>query len=730
MYVGQRVRRREDLKFITGKGTYVDDLEVPGMLYLKLVRSQVPHGSLRSVDLPQKNDGKVWMIKGVEIEMEGRPLGFPMASREFLYVGHPLAAVLAEDPYEASDLAESVEVDYKELPYVTDLERALEDRVRAVSDRSNIAYSRKYEAGKAEEVISSSERVLEEEIKISRVYPAAMEARGVLVIPQGNSLTVYASTQSPHYMRRYLMQAFGRRVQDIRVVQADTGGAFGSKLFPYPEEFIAVEAALRIGRPVKWVASRSEDMRSTYHGRGQVHRVKVGFTKEGIVRGLTDELIIDLGAAHHGTYLADIAATMLPGPYNIRDIRVEVKGVYTNKTPLDQYRGAGRPEATFVIERIMDMVSDEIGADPLEVRKRNIIKTTPFKNAFGLNFESGDYMALFNRAEKVYREMEAQSERARKERGVRAGVGFSFYVEENNFGPWESASVRVRGDGTVLVIIGAAPHGQGTGTSIAQVVADELGIPLEDVDVTWGDTATIGEANGTYGSRSLTLAGNAALLASRKVKEKAVRLAAQFMKADVQELEYTDGKVRNPKTGKEMTLRQIASKAMGSLGGPWKYREEPGLESTAYFGLEDLTHPYGSHVAFVEVDQTGKVKVLHYYALDDVGLVVNPMLAEGQVIGGVVQSFGEAVLEEVLYSEEGQILTSNLGEYALPTAVETFRVSWEYMDKGRIEAPLPSKGIGEGATIGGPPAIVRALERAVGKRITALPIHMEDLSGK
>ncbi len=649
-----------------------------------------------------------------------------MAKDEILYAGQPLAAVIAKDRYTAADAAELIQVDYEELPPVLDPETSLKNEIRAMEDKENVGYKKVYSAGDPETSIKSSDVTIDEKIEISRVYPAAMEPRGILSVYQQGSLTVYASTQSPHYMRKFLLSVLGDRVNDIRVIQADTGGAFGSKLFPYPEDFITTYASIETKRPVKWIATRSEDMRSTYHGRGQIHHVRAGAKKDGTITAIIDDLILDMGAASHSTYLADITATMLPAAYKIANVKVNVYGVYTNKTPLDQYRGAGRPESTFVIERIMDMLSDEIKMDPIDFRKKNLVTSLPYKNPFGINFESGDLISLLQKSEHVYREFERRAEELRM-KGLRAGAGLSFYVEMNNFGPWESASVRVRGDGKVLVVIGAAPHGQGDGTAVAQIVADELGVPIEDVDVIWGDTAIIGEAFGTYGSRSLTLAGNAALLASRKVKERAKKLAAQFLKSDVQELEYTDGKVINPKTGKQISLKEIASKVTENLGGPWVYKEEPRLESTAYFGMDDLTHPYGSHVALVVVDETGKPRVIDYYAIDDIGKVVNPLLAEGQVRGGVAQGWGESVMEEMVYDENGNLITGSFAEYGIPTSMETFNVKWDFVEVGMSSAPLPAKGIGEGATIGTPPAVVRALEKAVGKRITSIPSKMSNI---
>ena len=728
MYVGKRIKRKEDLKLITGTGRYVDDIELPGMLYVAILRSTVPHARLKKVNVEDvlKVNGVVKVITGLNLKGENRPKNFPMASDEILYVGQPIAAVIANDRYTAYDALEYISYDYEDLPAVVDPEEALKDEIKAVEGRSNIAYTRTYKGGNPEQVYEQSEVKIEEKIEISRVYPSAMEPRGLVVDYQMDRITVYASTQSPHYMRSYLLSAFSDNVKYIRVVQADVGGAFGSKLFPYPEDYIAVYSSLITRRPVKLVLTRREDMQSTYHARGQIHNVKLGASKDGKVNVVIDDIMIDLGAAWHGTYLADIAGTLITGPYDIKNALVNIKGVLTNKTPLDQYRGAGRPEAAFVYERMMDILADELKMDPIEIRKKNVITQTPYKNPFGLTYDSGNYLNLLNKAESYYREMEKIAEDLRRQ-GRRVGVGLSFYIEQNNFGPWESASVRLLADGSVEVIIGAAPHGQGAATGIAQIVADELEIDIEKVNVVWGDTDKISNAFGTYGSRSLTLAGNAALLAARRLKENVIKLAAAFMKSDVEELQYKGGKVVNPKTGKEMSLAEIVRKATANLGGVWRYKAEPTLEATGTFGLNNYTFPYGSHIAMVEVDETGRVKVLDYVAIDDIGLVVNPMLAEGQVHGGVIQGFGESLLEEIVYDKSGNLITSSFAEYLIPSSVESFNIKWYYSEEGKSEAPLPAKGIGEGATIGAPPAIIRAVERAVGKRLTRLPIRAEEI---
>lgn len=727
-YIGQRIKRIiEDPKLITGSGKYVNDYEFPGTLYLAIYRSPVAHARLKKTDVSDalKQPNVIDIIIGLTYKVANRPKNFPMAVDELLYVGQPIAAVLATDPYSAYDALDYIQIDYDSLDVVVDPEKALEDKVKAVENESNIAYRKTYLAGNPEEALKNSDVIIEDKLTISRVYPAPMEPRGVYVVYQEGRLVIYASTQSPHYMRRYLMETFGNVVNDIRVIQADVGGAFGSKLFPYPEDYISVFASIKHKRPVKWFATRREDIMSMYHSRAQIHKFKVGANKDGKVNVIIDDLILDLGAGSHGFYLADITATLITGPYDVRNAKVEVYGVHTNKVPLDQYRGAGRPEAAFFYERVMDLLANELKEDPIELRKKNLITKLPYTNPFGLRYDSGDYLGLLEKAKHYYREFERKAEELRKQ-GHKAAAGFSFYVEQNNFGPWESASVRLKGDGKVLVMIGAAPHGQGDATAIAQIVADELGVALEDVQVVWGDTDIIGEGFGTYGSRTLTLAGNAALIASKRLIENLKRYTASVMNADVEEIEYSNGTFKNKRSGQTLTLRQLAETAM-SLGASWPYRAEPLFEASAYYGMDNYTFPYGSHVALVEVDETGKVKVLDYIAIDDIGVVVNPMLAEGQVRGGVIQGYGEALLEEIIYDENGNLLTPTLADYLIPAAPDSFNIKWEYIEKGFSQAPLPAKGIGEGAPIGSMPALISAVGRATGKKITRIPVRLEDL---
>ena len=727
-YIGKRIKRIEDYRILTGNGRYIDDVSIPGMLYMAVLRSPVPHAKITKVDVSDalRLNGVTHAFTGLNIKVESRPRNFPMAKDEALYVGHPIAAVLATDRYIAHDALELIQFDYEPLPAVIDPEKAIKDDVKAIEGMSNIGYSKRYLSGNPEKAIKESEVIIEEKLELARVYPGFMEPRGIVVMPQGNELTIYASTQAPHYMRKYLLSAFGSMVRNIRVIQVDVGGAFGGKMFPYPEEYMAIQASLETGKTVKWISTRREDIMSTYHARGQIHNVRVGFTRDGEWRGIIDELVIDLGAATHGYYLADIAATLVTGPYRVRDALVNVQGVRTNKTPLDQYRGAGRPEAAFVYERVMDLAARELGMDPIDIRRKNLVKELPYINPFGHHYDTGNYFNLLATAEKYYREFKDVARQLRSQ-GRRAGAGLGFYIEQNGFGPWESASIRLKSNGEVLAIIGAAPHGQGDATAIAQIIAEELGIDIEKVSVAWGDTALIGEGFGTFGSRTLTLAGNAAIIAVNRLKEKIRLLGAQLMGVSEEEVIYRDGKVIHVSSGKSLTINEVADRVTTDVGGLWRFKAEPSLEAEAYFGLRDYLYPYGAHVALVEVTDEGLVKVLDYVAIDDVGTVVNPLLAEGQVIGGVVQGFGEATLEEIRYDDEGNLMTQGFSEYWLPSSIESFRVKWIYMEDGKSNTPLQSKGIAEGPLIGALPALASAIEDAAGRKVTRLPVSPEEL---
>ncbi|CCC81002.1 carbon monoxide dehydrogenase, large subunit [Thermoproteus tenax Kra 1] len=512
-YVGRPLPRLEDYRLLYGGARYLDDIELPGQLYAGFVRSPYAHARVRRVDAADA------------LAMPGVVAVFtPSAGRPFVlapggkvrYQGEAVAMVVATDRYLLYDALERVVVDYEPLPAVLDPRRAMEPGAPIIDEErgTNVARRERYTAGDARRALESSDRVVEEELYVDRVVPSPMEPHGVLAAYDGANLLVYDSTQKPHVVRRELARALDIPMSSIRVVQPDVGGAFGSKIQVYPEEVNVAAAAMALRRPVKWVATRSEDFRMSTHGRGLILRYKAGFTKDGVLKAIAGVVIADAGAYDwFALDLASTAATMLPAAYKVADLDLEAVSVLTNKPPLGPYRGAGRPEATFFIERIMDLIADETGLDPIEVRRRNLVERAPYRNPFGLEYDSGEYIAALEKGlERLgYREIVKWAEEEAK-RGRYIGVGAAFYVEITTYGH-EVAKVRAERDGSITVAVGIAPHGQGDATGIAQLVADELQLPIEKVRVVWGDTDAVPDGLGTDGSRSLTAGGSAAILA-------------------------------------------------------------------------------------------------------------------------------------------------------------------------------------------------------------------------
>jgi len=747
-YVGKPIRRIEDPRLITGRGRYVDDIQLPGMLYAAFVRSPYPHARIRSIDVSDAmripgvvavyTPGRLnSMLKSGIVPEDAFPAAkyvprLPLAQKA-RHQGDPVAMVVASDRYVAYDAAERVVVDYEPLEPVLDPEAAMRPNAPLVHEElgSNIALDLPLSGGDVDDALSKAHRVIEETLYDQRVIPAAMEVRGAVASYDGSTLTLWTSTQVPHTVRKYLANILGLPAGRVRVIQPDVGGAFGSKLSIYPEEVAVAAASVALGRPVKWVNTRMEDMLSTNHGRDMRLKYRVGFNNDGVVVAIDGELLVDMGAYHMliGTLLPIIAAQMLPGPYAIRNIRLHVRGVYTNKVPLDPYRGAGRPEATFFIERIMDLVADETGLDPVEVRLRNFVRPEemPYRNPISIfTYDTGNYGEALRRGAEVLGYWEllkwAEEERAK---GRLIGVGLSFYLEICAFGPLETAKVKVDRSGDLVVATGLTPHGQGDATALAQLVADEFELPIERIRVVWGDTEIIEEGVGTHGSRSVTVGGSAALAAARKLKEELRRAAAKLMDVDPNEVEYSEGVFSHRATGRAVTIVDIANAV-------YEGRIEANLEASHVYSVESPTFPYGVHVSVVEVDpETGFIKPLLHRVMDDVGAVINPMLAEGQVHGGVVQALGQVLLEEARYNEEGYLTNPNLSEYYVPTILDVPRIEWRISDNPhRSNFLTGTKGIGEAGTIGAPPAMVRAVEMALRPRrvrLRSMPIRPEDV---
>jgi len=755
---GVSLRRKEDPRLITGKGTYVDDVRLPGMAYAAILRSTYAHARIKSINLERvKKDPRtvvaitgrdlakgceslpvIWTnIKGLKV-----PAHVPLPTDKVRYVGEPVCAVVAADRYEARDLLDMIEVDYEPLPAVSDPEKAMEKGSPLVHEEwdDNVAYAWNQEVGDVETAFKDADAIVSSRFVNQRLAPVAIEPRGVIAQYEGamDQLTIWSSTQIPHIVRSHIARMFDMPEIKVRVIAPEVGGAFGSKLNVYAEEAIVSALAMETGRPVKWIEERRENMLSTIHGRDQVEYIEAAAKKDGTILGLKAKIISDLGAYHHlhTPGMAILTALMLPGVYRIRNIRTEVYGAFTNKMSTDAYRGAGRPEATYMIERIVDRVARKLKMDPAEVRRKNLIPPNefPYQTATGLTYDSGDYVKALDRALKMidYSGWREEQKRLRKE-GKYIGLGISTYVEICGMGPstsmpaggWESAIVSIKPDGKVLLLTGSSPHGQGEETTFAQMVGAELGVPEDHVGVVHGDTLVVPTGVGTFGSRTTVVGGTAAVLACRKLKEKAQAIAAAVLKADASKVEFKEGKFFvEGQPDKFLTIRDVAREAHLARNIPRGM--EPGLMGVAYYEPENFTYPFGAHICLVEVDgETGEVKIRKYVAVDDCGPVINPMLVEGQIHGGFAQGMAQALYEELIYDEDAQLLTSTLMEYYVPTACEVPPIETD-----RTETPAPNelgiKGVGEASTIGSTPAIMNAVEDA----LSTLGVQLDRMPAK
>ncbi|MFN3804981.1 MAG: glyceraldehyde dehydrogenase subunit alpha [Pyrobaculum sp.] len=717
-YVGRAIPRFEDDVILRGKATYVDDIRPPGMLYAGFVRSPYPHARVLKVDLTDVARAKG--VVAVFSKEAGPPFSFAPGGK-VRYQGEAVAMVVARDSYLLQDALEKAVVEYEPLPAVVDILEAMKPGAPLVDESlgTNVVYEKTYGGGDVEKAIRGADRVLEGRLEIGRVAPAAMEPRGVVATYDGGMLTIWSSTQVPFDIRREVARALGLPLASIRAIQPHVGGAFGSKLLVYPEEIHVAAAAYRLTAPVKWIATRTEDLKTTTHGRAMTLEYTVAVKNDGRVTAIKGVIYADAGAYYWGEGLVDAAAQMLPGPYDIRHGMVRAVAVLTNKTPLSAYRGAGRPEATFFIERIMDRVAEELGLEPTEVRRRNLVRQLPYTNAFGVTYDTGNYVATFEKAlERLgYRQLKSWAEGEWRKRGRLIGVGLSTYVEITTFG-YEIVVMRAERDGGVTVYTALTPHGQGLATALAQVVAEELEIPIERVKVVWGDTAHVPDGIGTMGSRSITAGGSAAIMAARKLKAGLAKAAEDVLQCLP---EYKEGAFQCD--GKKATIADIVRHI---------YKRGGQLTVEAIYH-SDSTFPFGVHIAVVEIDpETGFVKPLLYRSYDDVGTVVNPLLAAGQIRGGAMQGISQALYEEALYDKEGNLLTPNLAFYQLPTAVEAPIFETYFAEEPHPSRhPTGTKGVGEIAAIAAPPAVISAVEDAVRKvaktRFSKTPVTPEEI---
>ena len=745
--IGDSIRRREDPRLITGKGTYVDDVRLMGMLHLALARSPHAHARITNVDTSAALDveGVLGVYTGADLHEQLGSLicGWvvpdtkevphpPIAIDKVNTVGDVVAAVVADDPRTAADAAELVVVDYDVLDAVVDMEAGIQDGAPQIHEDApnNVAFEWEVGGGDFDEAASGAQVSVTERIVNQRLIPNPMEPRGVVADFNAgtNQLTVYTSTQIPHLVRLLLALVTGHPEHQIRVIAPDVGGGFGCKLYLYAEEVIAGMIAKNLGRPVKWIEGRQENFLATTHGRDHVGEVQMVGDSEGNVTGLRADICANMGA-----YLSTFAPAiptylfglMLVGPYSIDNVQCKVTGVFTNTTPVDAYRGAGRPEATYLVERMIDRYAAEIGMDPAEVRRKNLIP--PFEDghevATTVIYDSGNYEAGLDRALELvgYDDFRAEQAAAR-EQGRYLGIGLSTYVEICGMAPsavaytlgaragvWESALVRVHPTGKVTVFSGSSGHGQGHHTTFAQLAAAELGIAVEDVEVVQGDTDKVQMGTGTFGSRSAVCGGNAIHMSIEKIQDKAKRIAANLLEAAPEDIVnengqyFVQGAPANAKTFQEVALAAYWYESLPE-------GTEPGLEAVSIFDPQNFTWPFGTHIAVVEVDgDTGEVELQKYVALDDVGNVINPMIVEGMVHGGVAQGVGQALQEEAIYDESGQLLTGSMMDYALPTSEDIPSIITDRTVTPSPTNPLGVKGAGETGTIAASPAVMNAV---------------------
>jgi aerobic carbon-monoxide dehydrogenase large subunit len=747
--VGSPVERKEDAALLTGLAKYVDDMSLPGMVWMAVVRSPYAHAQITRVDVTGAlaHRDVIAAFSGAELAEEWQaslpcawlptedthqPNHRPLAVDKARYVGDGVAVVVASSRAAARDASELVQVDYEPLPAVIDAERALAGDAPVVHEEfgTNSCYTWKLSAGEVDQEFARADVTVKERYRQQRLIPNAIEPRGVLVQPSPatGELTMWSATQVPHIARVTLSMVTGVPEAKLRVIAPDVGGGFGSKLNVYAEEALALALARRLGRPIKWIETRSEGYLATIHGRDVVQEIELAATAEGKIRAVRVRLTPAMGAylqlVTPGIPL--LGAWVYGGAYDIAAYELECEGVFTNTTPTDAYRGAGRPEATYAIERAVDALARELGKDPVELRRLNFIREFPATLASGLTIDSGDYDRHLDAALELLDLDELRSRQAeRRERGDtrQLGIGFSTYVEMCGLAPsrilaairysaggWDAATVRFLPTGTVQVLIGTSPHGQSHVTTFSQIVAERLGVGYEEVEVLHGDTAIAPLGMDTYGSRSLTVGGIAAHFAADRIVEKARRIAAHQLEVDESELEYENGTFSA--SGKSMTTKELALQAWTAHNLPDGM--EPGLEASYVFDPENFSWPSGTHVAVVEVDtETGAVDLVRYVAVDDVGKVINPTIVEGQVHGGVAQGVAQALFEEAVYDEDGNLLTGSMVNYLVPSAAElpSFEV-------GRTETPsstnpLGVKGVGETGTIASTAAVMNAVVDAL-----------------
>jgi carbon-monoxide dehydrogenase large subunit len=756
--IGSRRLRKEDQRLLTGRTRWTDNIQLPGMQHLAMVRSPFAHARITGIDVAAAKSapGVVAVLTGQDVkdiqggmanawpitEDQVAPLHPAIAVEHVAFAGEVVAVVVARTAAQARDAAELVDVDYDELPAALDLKRSAADEVLAHPDLgTNKSAFWQFDSanagtgGSVDEAIEKARAdgiLIEREYRQQRLIPAFMEPRSVVCDPTGEQLVIYSATQVPHFVRIFTALVLGIPESKIRVIAPDVGGGFGGKLQHTPEEVIAVLAARHTGKPVKYTETRSESLVSAHHGRDQWQQLTLAATKDGMVTGLKVDLLADMGA-YLGLVTSGIpilGAFMFNAIYKFPAYQFNCTNVFTNKTWTDAYRGAGRPEATYAIERLMDELAVEVGVDPLAIREQNWIRHEefPFTTVAGMTYDSGNYEAATARARELfdYDGLRREQQQRRDEKNpVQLGLGVSTFTEMCGLAPsrvlgalryaaggWEHAAIRMLPTGKVEVVTGTSPHGQGHETVWSQIVADRLGVPFEDIEVLHGDTQVSNRGLDTYGSRSLVVGGQALVLAADKVIEKARPVAAHLLEASVDDIEFSGGVFRVKGTDRGKAMAEVVWEAFTSHDLPDGL--EPTIDADATYDPVDFSFPHGTHLCAVEVDtETGQVTVRSYVSVDDVGVIMNPLIVEGQLHGGIVQGMAQALWEEAVYDEQGTLVSGSFVDYTLPTSADTISFVNDTTVSPSTTNDLGAKGVGEAGCIASTPAVVNAIVDAL-----------------
>jgi aerobic carbon-monoxide dehydrogenase large subunit len=751
--VGERVKRREDPRLIQGRATYVDDIALVGMQHLAFKRSDIAHGRIRSIDTraAAAMDGVEAVFTGAQIAefLPAMPIGTPFPSPEHRAVavdtvrfsGEPVAVVVARDRYVARDAADAIVVSYDPLPAVVDTELAMTGKpavihpdfannlaVPLVPSGTGVTADGTVDDAAINEAFARAEVVVSQRMVNQRLAPTTMEPRGVVAHYESGkgTMTIWSSTQNPHILRTFIAALNGLGENQVRAIAPEVGGGFGAKINIYGEEYVAAAISKRLGIPVKWAEDRSEAFVATTHGRDLIGYVDLAAKRDGTVLGLKLRIVADIGAYNMLLTAAIPTLTMMMAnaTYDIPAIRCTLTEVFTNKTPTDAYRGAGRPEATYFVERAMDMLARELKMDPADLRRKNFIQPHqfPFTTQTGAVYDSGDYDKALARALKNAKWDQLKAERdAARAQGRLVGLGLAMYVEVCGIGPsaslptggWEHSQVTIERDGRISATTGASPHGQGNETTFAQMLADDFGVPLEHITILHGDTGVVKQGIGTFGSRSQAVGGTALYMASAKVKSKMAKFAAAMLEAHEDDLVFENGSISvkgAPASGKPFS--SVAAFAYRPV--PLPEGLEPGLSDEAFFEPTNNTYPFGCHISMVEIDRkTGEPTLLKLVAVDDAGRLINPLIVEGQIHGGLAQGIGQAMIEEVVYNEDGQLVTGSFMDYAIPRATDFPRFELDATVTPTPVNPLGAKGVGEAGTLGSTPSVVSAVVDAL-----------------